>query len=263
VGRGTRRGYAYFFHKRRMTDDARARLQALDETVSAGGGFSVALRDLEIRGAGELLGRKQHGHVAAVGFTLYTRMLTRAVGELKAAQSGSPPPPEPIGSITIELPLAVGLPADYVPDDKLRLQLYRRLADLTSADDIAQLEEELTDRFGPLPPTAQNLLYQLRLKVLARDARIPAITVESAQIALRPPWLKDLDAEQSARLRRELQEYARVGRREIWLPLSWEESRWRENLRVTLEALAKGWWEAETTKVSTRTDKAWRETFVV
>ncbi len=243
VGRGTRRGYAYFFHKRRMTDDARARLQALDETVSGGGGFSVALRDLEIRGAGDLLGRKQHGHVAAVGFTLYTRMLTRAVGELKAAQSGSPPPPEPLGSITIELPLAVGLPADYVPDDKLRLQLYRRLADLTSADDIAQLEEELTDRFGPLPPTAQNLLYQLRLKVLARDARIPAITVESAQIALRPPWLKDLDPNQAAQLRRNLQDYARVGRREIWLPLSWEEARWRDNLRVTLEALAKGWRE--------------------
>ena len=242
VGRGTRRGYAYLFHKRRMTDAARARLQALDETSSAGGGFSVALRDLEIRGAGDLLGRKQHGHVASVGFTLYTRMLNRAVNQLKAAKAGEPIPPEPIGSITIELPLAIGLPAEYVPDDKLRLQLYRRLAELTDADDIAQLYEELKDRFGPLPPMAQNLLYQLRLKVLARDARIPSIAVENAQIALRPPWLNGFDPHKIARLRRTLHVYARVGRREIWLPLSWGENRWQEHLQRTLEILVQ-WWK--------------------
>jgi len=242
VGRGTRRGYAYFFHKRRMNDEARARLQALDEATSSGGGFTVALRDLEIRGAGELLGKNQHGHVADVGFTLYTRILARAVHRLKAAQAGEPEPPEPIGSITIELPLAVGLSADYVPDDKLRLQLYRRLAELTTADAIVQLQEELQDRFGPLPPEAQNLIYQLRLKILARDARIPAIVVENGQIALRPTWLKRFDPSTIAQLRRRLGEFARVGRQEIWLPLAWEESRWRNNLQHVLELLA-AWWE--------------------
>ncbi len=242
IGRGVRRGYAYFFHSRRMKEEARERLQALQETASVGGGFSVAMRDLELRGAGELLGRKQHGHIASVGFTLYTRMLTRAVENLKAERAGEPVPPEPLGSITIELPLAVGLPASYVPDDALRLQLYRRVAELTSEEEIDRLEEELRDRFGPLPPMARNMLYQLRLKVLARDARIPAIVVESGQIALRPPWLQHFDPDRIAALRRQVGDRARVGRREIWLPLSWEEERWRENLCEVLKVLV-GWWE--------------------
>ncbi len=242
IGRGTRRGYAYFFHKRRMTEEAGQRLYALRDTSSRGGGFTVALRDLEIRGAGDLLGRKQHGHVAAVGFTLYTRILSRAVGRLKAEQAGEPIPPEPIGSITIELPLPVGLSSAYVPDDRLRLRLYRRLADLATEEDLTQLREELQDRFGPLPPMAENLMYQLRLKLLARDARIPAIAVESGQIVLRPPWLKDEDAAAVGQLRRALGNHARVGRREIWLALAWEESQWRENLSETLQILA-DWWD--------------------
>jgi transcription-repair coupling factor (superfamily II helicase) len=244
VGRGTRRGYTYLFHKRRMSDEARMRLQALDEATSGGGGFTVALRDLEIRGAGDLLGKKQHGHVASVGFTLYTRILARAVNRLKAERAGEPEPPEPIGSITIELPLAVGLAADYVPDDNLRLQLYRRLAELTTEAEIDLLEDELRDRFGALPAEAQNLIFQLQLKVLARDARIPAIVVENGQIALRPPWLKRFDPVKIARLRRYLGDAARVGRQEIWLPLSWEQARWRENVRHVLETLAQ-WWNEQ------------------
>lgn len=242
VGRGTRRGYTYLFHKRRMTDEARARLQALDEATSGGGGFTVALRDLEIRGAGDLLGKKQHGHIASVGFTLYTRILSQAVNRLKAERAGEPEPPEPIGTITIELPLPVGLSADYVPDDSLRLQLYRRLAELTGEQEIHQLEEELRDRFGPLPPEAENLIFQLQLKVLARDARVPAIVVENGQIALRPRWLRRYPHGKVARLRRHLGEHARVGRQEIWLPLAWDESRWRANLRHVLDLLGE-WWE--------------------
>ncbi|MGC9523066.1 MAG: transcription-repair coupling factor [Anaerolineae bacterium] len=247
IGRGTRRGYAYFFHRRRLSPEARERLMTLRETTSEGGGFTVALRDLEIRGAGDLLGRKQHGHIAAVGFTLYTRILSRAVNRLKTQQVGDRVPPEPLGSITIELPLAVGLPADYIPDDALRLQLYRRLAELRSEDELAELREELEDRFGPLPQTAENLMYQLRLKLLARDARIPIIAVESGQIALRPSWLKDMDPETISALRRELKDRARVGRREIWLPLSWDETDWRRNLEEMLQILA-AQWNAESPK---------------
>ncbi len=242
IGRGTRRGYAYFFPTRRMTPEAAERLYALREISSQGGGFSIALRDLEIRGAGELLGKRQHGQVAAVGITLYTRILSRAVSRLKAERSGEPLPPDPIGSISIELPLAVGLPPEYVPDDNLRLQLYRRLAELTSEKDISMLQEELVDRFGPLPTTAINLLYQLRLKVLARDARISAIAVENGQIALRPPWLQRLDVHKVVRLRRLLHEHGRVGRREIWLPLSWQQDQWHKNLRQVLEIIIE-WWQ--------------------
>ncbi|TFG73798.1 MAG: transcription-repair coupling factor [Anaerolineales bacterium] len=244
VGRGTRRGYAYFFHKRRMTPEAEERLYALRETNSQGGGFSIALRDLEIRGAGELLGKRQHGQIAAVGFTLYTRILSRAVGRLKADRAGEPPPAETIGSITIELPLAVGLPPEYVPDDNLRLQLYRRLAEMSSENEIAMLKEELEDRFGPLPATATNLLYQLQLKVLARDARISAIAVENGQIVLRPTWLQGLDPNKVAHLRRMLHEHGRVGRLEIWLPLPWQQDQWHKNLRQVLTIITEWWQQA-------------------
>jgi transcription-repair coupling factor (superfamily II helicase) len=214
---------------------------ALRETTSQGGGFTVALRDLEIRGAGDLLGKQQHGHVAAVGFTLYTRILDRAVRQLKAKRAGEPPPPEPIGSITLELPLAVGLPPAYIPDDKLRLQLYRRLAELENAEEITELRAELEDRFGALPEMAENMIYQLNLKVLARDARIDSVVVESGQISLRPPWLQGMDATKVSGLRRRLGETARVGRRSIWLPISWDQEAWQAALKETLETLA-AWW---------------------
>lgn len=242
VGRGTRRGYAYLFHGRRMNDEARSRLQALQEATSRGGGFAIAMHDLEIRGAGELLGARQHGHVAAVGFTLYTRILSSAIARLKAQREGKPTPPAPLGGITIELPLPVGLTADFIPDEGLRLQLYRRMAELHDAQQLKALEEELRDRFGPLPPTAQNLMFQLRLKLLAREAHIPTITVESGQIVLRPPWLKDLTNEEWQTLRQQLSSYGRLGRREIWLPLGWDQAQWRANLNAALETLAT-WWQ--------------------
>lgn len=237
VGRGTRRGYAYLFHGRRMNDEARLRLQALQETSSRGGGFAIAMHDLEIRGAGELLGARQHGHIASVGFTLYTQILTNAIATLKAKREGQPAPLPPIGGITLELPLPVGLTADFVPDEALRLQLYRRMAELTDELQIAALEDELRDRFGPLPDTTENLMFQLRLKILARDAHVPVIAVESGQIVLRPTWFKDLSNEQWGALRTLLQQYGRVGRREIWLPLNWEQLQWHKNLQAALELL--------------------------
>jgi len=205
----------------------------------------VALRDLEIRGAGELLGRHQHGHVAAVGFSLYTQMLTRAVERLKLVRAGEPVPPEPLSTITIELPVAIGLPETYITDAPLRLQLYRRLAELRDAAEITQFQDELQDRFGPLPEIAHNLLYQLQLKVLARDAEVPAITVESNQIVLRPAWLKEMTTETLLPLRQTLGTRARVGRRELWLPLTWNELDWRANLQSVLEIL-KAWWATRT-----------------
>ncbi len=242
VGRGTRRGYAYLFHGRRIHEEAQQRLQALQESAS-GGGFAIALRDLELRGAGEILGARQHGHIAAVGFTLYTQMLKQTIQRLKAERAGKPPPPEPVGAITIELPLAIGLPADYVSGDRLRLQLYRRMADLRRMDEVAALEDELRDRFGDLPENTENLLRQLRLKLLARDAHVPTITVTSGQITLKPPWLRQMEAEERYALQQAMAERARVGRSEIWLPLAWEQERWLANLEEVLERLV-DWWKA-------------------
>jgi transcription-repair coupling factor (superfamily II helicase) len=235
VGRGAQRAYAYFFHDRltRLTSEARQRLETIREATDLGAGYSIAMRDLEIRGAGDILGTRQSGQIAAVGFSLYTRLLARAVEELKAQREGRPPPPEPLGSVRIDLPIPVRLPADYVLDVGLRLQIYRRLADLNSMAQIDQMEQELVDRFGPLPEPAQNLMYQLRLKALARDAGVEAIGVENGRFVLRSGGGDYADRE---RLQLILGKRAAVGRREIRLP---HERGWREALVATLKQVAR------------------------
>jgi transcription-repair coupling factor (superfamily II helicase) len=235
VGRGAQRAYAYFFHDRltRLTSEARQRLETIREATDLGAGYTIAMRDLEIRGAGDILGTRQSGQIAAVGFSLYTRLLARAVEELRAQREGRPPPPEPLGSIRIDLPIPVRLPADYVLDGGLRLQIYRRLADLNSMAQIDQMEQELVDRFGPLPEPAQNLMYQLRLKALARDAGVEVISVENGRLVLRSGGGGYADCE---RLQLILGERAAVGRREIRLP---HERGWREALVATLKQVAR------------------------
>jgi transcription-repair coupling factor (superfamily II helicase) len=147
VGRGTRRAYAYFFHGpwRTLTADAQARLETIAEETELGAGYNIAMRDLEIRGAGELLGAQQSGHIAAIGFDLYTRLLAQAVRQRKAAREGKPLPLELPEPTTIDLPLAAYIPTDYVPDSALRLRLYRRMAGLTSLDEVDEMAEELGD----------------------------------------------------------------------------------------------------------------------
>ena len=235
VGRGAQRAYAYFFHNRlsRLTSEARQRLETMHETTELGAGYTIAMRDLEIRGAGDILGTRQSGQIAAVGFDLYTRLLRRAVQELKSQREGQPPPPEPLGGVRIDLPLPVRLPEDYVPDTRLRLQMYRRLADLDSMAQIDEMEQELADRFGPLPQDAQNLMYQLRLKALARDAGVGVIGVEGSRLGLRSDGE---DYPKRERLQRILKGRASVSRRAIWLP---QERGWREELVAVLKEMAR------------------------
>jgi transcription-repair coupling factor (superfamily II helicase) len=179
------------------------------------------MRDLEIRGAGDILGTRQSGHISAVGFHLYTQLLARAVEELKAEREGKPPPPEPLTSIRIDLPIPVSLPEDYVADTWLRLKMYRRLADLNSMEEIEEMEKELVDRFGPLPEPAQNLMYQLRLKALARDAGVGVVTTDNGRLALRSGGAEFPREE----LRRVLDGQASISRYGIWLPKGpgWQE----------------------------------------
>ncbi|MCX7682549.1 MAG: transcription-repair coupling factor [Anaerolineae bacterium] len=235
VGRGAQRAYAYLFHDRvsRLTPEARQRLDVIREAAELGAGYTIAMRDLELRGAGDILGTRQSGHISAVGFDLYTRLLRRAVEELKAQREGLPPPPEPLEAIRIDLPIPVRLPDDYVKDVRLRLQLYRRLAELASMAQIDAMEKELADRFGPPPPDVQNLLFQLRLKVMARDAGVGSIGVENGRLVLRSGRGDYPDREE---LRRLLGARAAVGRRDIWLPL---EHGWKEELMTVLGKLAK------------------------
>ncbi len=234
VGRGAQRAYAYLFHNRlsRLTPEARQRLETMREATELGAGYTIAMRDLEIRGAGDILGTRQSGQIAAVGFDLYTRLLRRAVQELKARREGQPPP-EPLAGIRIDLPIPVRLPDDYVPDTRLRLQIYRRLAELGSMAQIDEMERELTDRFGPLPPDARNLMYQLRLKALARDAGVGVIAVEGGRLALRSG---NGDYANLDKLRRTLEGRASVSRRAIWLP---QERGWQEELAALLKRMAR------------------------
>lgn len=238
VGRGAVRAYAYFFHPswNRLSDEAAQRLQTIKEYNDLGAGFHIAMRDLEIRGAGDILGARQSGHISAVGFHLYTQLLTQAVKQLKQNQ---PLPAVDDASqeelaITIDLPIPAYVPTDYVPDMGLRLQLYRRLADLKSEQAIDEVGLELIDRFGPLPTAATGLLYQLKVKLLARRAQATAVGNENGQVYVKLPYLAGIDR---PALQRYLQNDVRVSRTAVWLPRDIAQEDWQNRLTSILRQL--------------------------
>ncbi|MBI4637428.1 MAG: transcription-repair coupling factor [Candidatus Rokubacteria bacterium] len=172
VGRERLQAYAYFLVPAdgRVDEQAQRRLRALQELTELGAGFKLALRDLEIRGAGNLLGAEQHGHIAAVGYDLYSKLLAEAVGELR----GQPAPA--VVDPVVSVPAEGLLPEEYVPEVNQRLAVYKRLAGAESDAVIADVRGELEDRFGPLPEDAQRLLDIVRIRVAAR-----AIGVEKVE----------------------------------------------------------------------------------
>jgi transcription-repair coupling factor (superfamily II helicase) len=197
---------------------------------------------LEIRGAGELLGARQHGHIAAVGFDLYCRLLAQAVRELKGEEPSQLLGEEAVylqpldSGVQINLPLPVSLPEDYVPDERLRLHLYRRMAGLSTLAEVNEMAQELEDRFGELSQPTVNLLYQLRLKILAVAAGVQAISTEEGQVVVKA---EDLGKAEERRLQQHLGGKVRVGRRQVWLPLD-ARGRWRELLPEVLYTMAGG-----------------------
>lgn len=237
VGRGAKRAYAYFFHApwRTLNEDARLRLETIAEQTELGAGYQIALRDMEIRGAGDLLGGQQSGHISAVGFDLYTKLLTNAVKRRKAERKGEILPAELPEATLIDVPLAAYVPPDYVPDPALRLRLYRRMAMLGDLVEIDEMAEELADRFGPIPDPVHHLLYQLRIKVLAERAQVTAVTTEAGQIKIR---LLDLEGIDRFRLQRYLGETVRVSRKAIWMPRELSTKEWQVTLVQVLERLA-------------------------
>ena len=236
VGRSTRRAYAYFFHApwRSLTPDAQARLETIAEHTQLGSGYFIAVRDMEIRGAGDFLGGEQSGHISAVGFDMYTRLLTRAVKRRKAEQRGEAPPTEPPDNVLIDLPLATYIPTDYVPDTQLRLRLYRRMATLDTLAEIDEMAVELADRFGPIPDPLHNLLYQLRAKSLGQMAGVNAVVTEAGQIRIRIGELGGMDR---YRLQRYLGEGVRVSKSAIWLKKDRGTHEWQIELVQILEKL--------------------------
>jgi transcription-repair coupling factor (superfamily II helicase) len=160
VGRSGQRAYAYLFHPvdRVLTEEAYERLKTIGEATELGSGFKIAMRDLEIRGAGNLLGESQSGHIAAVGYDLYCQMVTEAVAEMKGE------PVKPPAEIKLDVPTDAYLPPEYVTKEELRLEAYRRLADVTTQADVDDIRTEWEDRYGPLPEAAEALLTVGRLR---------------------------------------------------------------------------------------------------
>jgi transcription-repair coupling factor (superfamily II helicase) len=238
VGRGASLAYAYLIYDRkaRLTEAAQKRLQAIFEATELGAGFQIALRDLEIRGAGNLLGPEQSGPMAAVGFELYVRLLAEAVERLRAVMQGQAPPPSKEGpEVTIDLPLSARLPENYVPDPNLRLAIYQRMAQMESLSQVDELAQELTDRFQEPPPLARNLLYVVRLRVLALQAGVQSIATEDGQIVVRLKEGRQLPADA---LRGRLPEGVRLGRTTLWLEQARLGPAWPQALQRVLEELA-------------------------
>jgi transcription-repair coupling factor (superfamily II helicase) len=186
VGRSGQRAYAYLFHPRdrTLTEEAYERLRTIGESTELGSGFRIAMRDLEIRGAGNLLGEAQSGHIAAVGYDLYCQMVTEAVAEMKGEDVREP------AEIKLDVPTDAYLPSDYVTKEELRLEAYRRLAAVTTDAEVDDLRAEWEDRYGPVPPPAEALLTVGRLRAECHRLGLREVAIVSHQARLAPITLK-------------------------------------------------------------------------
>ncbi|MBC7811734.1 MAG: transcription-repair coupling factor [Burkholderiales bacterium] len=243
VGRSARQAYAYFFHlsEERLTEEARARLETLEENTHLGAGFQIAMRDLELRGAGDILSHRQTGHVAAVGLHLYTHMLADTIERLKNG-IGTQQPDEAaeaadleisVSNVTIDLPIAAFLPNDYIPEMSMRLQIYRRIANLSSAEEVDAMRAELQDRFGKLPQAVEGLLYQIDVKLLSQAAGAKAVIAHRNKTEIRLPYLPDVNREA---LEFKLGADVHVSRTAVELTM--RPDTWRERLLQLLGQLA-------------------------
>ena len=190
IGRGANLAYAYFLYDRgkRLTPVAEKRLRTIFEATEMGAGFDIAMKDLEIRGVGNLLGVRQSGFISAVGFSLYCRLLAEAVEVQEAGQTGVAErvtPPSRLPPPTIDLPLAAYIPEEYVADVDTRLSLYQSLVKLDRVEQVEDIAREFSDRFGLPSLEVRNLLYALRIKILAARAGIESIATEDSRIVLR------------------------------------------------------------------------------
>jgi transcription-repair coupling factor (superfamily II helicase) len=187
VGRGRERAYAYFLYPpdKPLTETAHERLATLAQHSDLGGGMAIAIKDLEIRGAGNLLGGEQSGHIADVGFDLYVRLVGEAVHEFRG--DGVEEPAE----VKIELPIDAHLPHDYVPSERLRLEMYKRLAEVRTDEDVTLIREEMLDRYGEPPAPVASLLEVARFRARMRAAGLTDVTVQGKYVRFAPVELPD------------------------------------------------------------------------
>ncbi len=241
IGRGSHRAYAYFLvpRGRRITEAAQKRLETILSASELGAGFRIAMKDLEIRGAGRVLGAEQSGHIHAVGYDLYSQLLAEAVEEIKSG--GETPAPalgpseEERAEIAVSLRLPARIPTDYVEDMPTRLALYQRLSRARSLEEVSQVQQEMRDRFGPLPREVHNLLYTVRVRALAQAADVEAVTKEAASVVVR---LREEVGGAKPALEKELGPHVRVGGTLLHLELKRLDMPWGQALLEMLERLA-------------------------
>jgi len=199
VGRSRERGYAYFLYppEKPLTETAHDRLATIAANTDLGSGMAVAMKDLEIRGAGNLLGGEQSGHIADVGFDLYVRLVGEAVAEYRQGGSGEA---EVLGDIKVEIPIDAHIPHEYVAEERLRLEAYKRLAASVTEQDVVGVEEELLDRYGQIPEPVANLLAVARFRLQARRVGVTEIVAQGNFIRLTPVELLDSRAMRLSRL---------------------------------------------------------------
>ncbi len=178
VGRSSHRAYCYLLLSpdRPVMGKAAKRLKAIEEFSELGAGFRIAMRDLEIRGAGNLLGREQSGHIAAVGYEMYCRLLEQTVRRLKNEPDPTPP------TVHVDLDVAAMIPAGYITSDRARIEMYRRVVSCRVPEDLERLEKDLIDAFGPIPKPMQRLLELAELRVLARRFGITSISLQAPDV---------------------------------------------------------------------------------
>ncbi len=187
VGRGAERAYAYFLYppEKPLTETAHDRLATIAQHSDLGAGMAVAMKDLEIRGAGNLLGGEQSGHIAEVGFDLYVRLVGEAVAEFRGEGAAEEP------EVRIELPVDAHLPHSYIPSERLRLEMYKRLAEVRSSEQVDEVRSELVDRYGALPASVENLLAVAGLRVKARSAKVTEVNGQGNFVRFSPVDLPD------------------------------------------------------------------------
>jgi transcription-repair coupling factor (superfamily II helicase) len=235
IGRGGVRAYAYLLYPKdtQLTEIAEKRLRTIFEATELGAGYHIAMKDLEIRGAGNLLGAEQSGHIGAVGFDLYTRLLAESVEALRALQRGLPPPPRARPRPSVDIPIPAYIPHDYVSDAASRLNLYQRLAAVSNAEALAGIVGEVSDRFGPMPDSVVNLIFIVSLRMSAADAGVRDIAATPDEIIVQ---LHDMINPIQRRVALDSAPNAKLGSNQVRLPRGKGQS-WMADLQRLIEAL--------------------------
>lgn len=231
VGRGINRAYAYLLYQphKRLSVESQERLETIQEATELGAGLRVAMRDLEIRGAGNILGAEQSGHIASIGYELYMRLLSQAVEEIRSGQ-----PAMDRGPVTLDLPMTALIPEDYIQDAELRLSTYRQIASVEHLTDVQQLQDDLEDRFGPIPEEVEHLTALIRLRIRAERLGIDSVVERERTIIIRPVETRSLNRE---RLERTLGGAIRFSPTAIRIRLLDLTVPWQEAVNIVLEEI--------------------------